>query len=147
MDLREQMTKEYDKEIILDKWGVKVRPYLTLDQIANIVSQLVTCNNGLERDKMLVANIIVACTDLYYEDMDFNYDYEQILYSGFWDDLMKNCPIIRSNIETIHREVAEILSPTKGIMGLIDMAAEKVENLDVAKIEEIVKSLLPAEAK
>lgn len=136
LDLREQMKDVYeDKKVSLDKWGIEVRPYLTLNEVGNIIAQILTCENGIERDKILISNIIVACTDLYYEGMDFDYEYEQILYSGFWKDLLDACPILKTNIDTIYREVEEALSSRNAVVGLINQATEKIKEFDINKID------------
>ena len=75
-----QMT--YDKKVHLAKWDIDVVPYLNLETIENIINDLITCNNGLERDMRLIADILVACTDLYNGEEEVHYTYEDILYSG-----------------------------------------------------------------
>lgn len=146
LDLREKMDN-YGEKITLENWGIEVRPFLTLSEIESIITQVLTCKNGIERDKMLISNIIVACTDLYYEGMDFDYEYEQILYSGFWEDLLQACPILRSNIQTIHREVEEVLSTRAVVNTLLDAITNKINNLDIKEInfkaiEESLQSIL-----
>ena len=110
----------YDKKVHLDKWNIDIVPYLTLDTMENIINDLITCNNGLERDMRLIADILVACTDLYSGEEEVHYTYEDILYSGLWYDLLDACPILRSNIETIYREVNEFLGLNRSIMHFVD---------------------------
>lgn len=125
----------YDKKIHLDKWDIDVVPYLTVEQIGYVVNDLLTCENGLERDMKLIADVLVACTDLYQEAEDVTYTYEDILYSGFWYDLLNACPILQTNINTIYREVREFNSINKAVMGLIDKATEKLNDIDVTKFD------------
>lgn len=125
----------YDKKIHLDKWDIDVVPYLTVEQIGYVINDLLTCENGLERDMKLIADVLVACTDLYQEAEDVIYTYEDILYSGFWYDLLNTCPILQTNINTIYREVREFNSINKAIMGLIDKATEKLNDIDVTKLD------------
>lgn len=125
----------YDKKIHLDKWDIDVVPYLTVEQIGYVINDLLTCENGLERDMKLIADVLVACTDLYQEAEDVIYTYEDILYSGFWYDLLNACPILQTNINTIYREVREFNSINKAVMGLIDKATEKLNNIDVTKLD------------
>ena len=78
----------YDKIVHIDKWDIDVVPYLTIETIESIVNDLITCNNGLERDMRLIADVLVACTDLYNGDEEVHYTYEDILYSGLWYDIL-----------------------------------------------------------
>lgn len=125
----------YEKTIHIDRWDIDVVPYLTVEEMGYIVNDLLTCENGLERDMKLIANVLVACTDLYNQNEDVTYTYEDVLYSGFWYDLLDACPILRTNIETIYREVREFNSINKAVMGLIDKATEKLNDIDVTKLD------------
>ena len=77
----------YDKIVHIDKWDIDVVPYLTLEAIENIINDLITCSNGLERDMRLIADVLVACTDIYNDEEEVHYTYEDILYSGLWNFL------------------------------------------------------------
>jgi hypothetical protein len=125
----------YDKKVHLDKWDIDVVPYLTLDEITEIINDLLNCNNGLERDLKLIADVLVVCTDLYNNNEDVHYTYEEVLYSGLWYDILDACPILRTNIETIYREINETLSLNKSLMYLIDSATHIIESIDVNKID------------
>lgn len=124
----------YDKKVYIEKWNIDVIPYLTIDEMTNIINDLLNCNNGLERDLRLIADILVACTDLYNDKEDVHYTYEDILYSGLWYDILDACPILRSNIDTIYREVGDTLSLNRSLMYLIDSATHIVESVDVEKL-------------
>ena len=123
----------YDKKVHLDKWDIDVVPYLTIDTIAEIVNDLITCNNGLERDLKLIADVLVACTDIYNSKEEVHHTYEDILYSGFWSDLLEACPILRNNIDTIYREVSDTLSWEKSLIHFIDSLTQVIENIDIDK--------------
>jgi hypothetical protein len=64
-----------------------------------------------------------------------HYTYEDILYSGLWYDILDACPILRSNIDTIYREVGDTLSLNRSLMYLIDSATHIVESVDVEKLD------------
>ncbi len=125
----------YDKKVHIEKWNIDVIPYLTIDEMTNIINDLLNCNNGLERDLRLIADILVTCTDLYNDKEDVHYTYEDILYSGLWYDILDACPILRSNIDTIYREVGDTLSLNRSLMYLIDSATHIVESVDVEKLD------------
>lgn len=125
----------YDKIVHIDKWNIDVVPYLTIETIESIVNDLITCNNGLERDMRLIADVLVACTDLYNGDEEVHYTYEDILYSGLWYDILDACPILRSNIDTIYREVGEFLGLNKSLIRFVDSLTQFVENADISKLD------------
>ena len=125
----------YDKTVHIDKWDIDVVPYLTIETIESIVNDLITCNNGLERDMRLIADVLVACTDLYNGDEEVHYTYEDILYSGLWYDILDACPILRSNIDTIYREVGEFLGLNKSLIRFVDSLTQFVENADISKLD------------
>ena len=125
----------YDKTVHIDKWDIDVVPYLTIETIENIINDLITCNNGLERDMRLIADILVACTDLYNSEEEVHYTYEDILYSGLWYDILDACPILRSNIDTIYREVGEFLGLNKSLIRFVDSLTQFVENADISKLD------------
>lgn len=125
----------YDKKVHLDKWDIDVIPYLTVEEMEHIINDLINSNNGLERDMKLVADILVACTNLYNTEEEVHYTYEDILYSGFWYDLLNACPILRTNIDTIYREVREFNSLNKSLVNLIDAATQKIEAIDASVLD------------
>ena len=125
----------YDKTVHIDKWDINVVPYLTLETIESIINDLITCNNGLERDMKLIADILVACTDLYDGKEEVHYTYEDILYSGLWYDILDACPILKSNINTIYREVGEFLGLNKSLIRFVDSLTEVVKNTDISKFD------------
>lgn len=125
----------YKKKVHLDKWDIDVVPYLTIEEMEHIINDLINSNNGLERDMKLVADILVACTTLYNTEEEVHYTYEDILYSGFWYDLLDACPILRTNIDTIYREVREFNSLNKSLVNLIDAATQKIEAIDASVLD------------
>ena len=125
----------YEKKVHLDKWDIDVVPYLTIEEMEHIINDLINSNNGLERDIKLVADILVACTTLYNTEEEVHYTYEDILYSGFWYDLLDACPILRTNIDTIYREVREFNSLNKSLVNLIDAATQKIEAIDASVLD------------
>lgn len=121
---------KYDNKIHLDKWDIDVVPYLTVENMEAIINDLINCSNGMERKMRLIADVIVACTDLYDGD-DAHYTYEQVLYSGLWDDMLEACPYLCDNIKTIENEVKEWLSAERAIMTFFDTITSKVNSLDI----------------
>ena len=138
---------KYNKKIHLDKWDIDVTPYITIENMESIINDLINCKYGLERDMRLMADILVACTDIY-SDKDAHYTYEEVLYSGLWDDILEACPYLRQNIEKIKEEVNDILSVERSLIGLIDALTEQVQNfdinsLDLSQVTEAIKEIAP----
>lgn len=125
---------KYDEKIHLDKWGIDVVPYITIENMEVIINDLLTCNHGLERDMKLIADVLVACTDIY-DDKDAKYTYEEIMYSGLWDDILNACPHLKANIEKINAEVDDMLSLNRAMITLIDNLTAKLEEIDISKID------------
>lgn len=125
---------KYDEKIHLDKWDIDVTPYITVENMESIINDLINCKYGLERDMRLIADILVACTDIY-NDKDAHYTYEEILYSGLWDDMLDACPRLKENIEVIKREVKDLLSVERSVMNFIDTLTEKVKEIDLSDLD------------
>lgn len=144
---------EYQKKVHLDKWDIDVVPYLTIGNMESIINDLINCSNGIERKMRLIADIIVACTDLY-DDEDVHYTYEEILYSGLWDDMLEACPYLYDNIKTIESEVKNWLSAERAVMTFLDSITAKINDLDINlkdidldKIKEIIDGFQSIENK
>lgn len=144
---------KYDNKIHLDKWDIDVVPYLTVENMEAIINDLINCSNGMERKMRLIADVVVACTDLYDND-DAHYTYEQVLYSGLWNDILEACPYLCDNIETIENEVKNWLSAERAVMTFLDSITAKINDLDINlrdidlnKIKEILESLQSIENK
>lgn len=138
---------KYEETVHLDKWDVDVTPYINIENMANIIEDLLNCSNGLERRMRLVADVLVACTDLF-ADKDAKYDYEQIVYTGLWDDILDACPYIKKGIDVINQEVNDVLSVKMSLIQLIDTVTSKLQELDIdlkdidtEKIVEVLKTI------
>lgn len=122
-------------KIVID--GVSVRPYVTLDEQKIITDEMDNFNTVFEREAMMVACIVSACTDLFDEDESIEYSYEDIVYSGFWGKILHKCPAINDAVKNIRAEIKDRHSAErvgKIIIdeinsGLIDKLAEEVKNL------------------
>ena len=118
-----------NETVHLDKWDIDIIPYISIKNMESIINHLISCDNGMEREMALIADVLVACTDIY-SDEDANYTYEEVLYSGLWDDIMEACPHIRRNIEQIKSEVDDVLSVKWSLIKFIDTMTEKVKSID-----------------
>jgi hypothetical protein len=149
-ELKENIMLElkYDEKIHLDKWDIDVTPYITIENMESIINDLLDCNYGLERDMRLMADVLVACTDLYNGKKDVHYTYEEVLYSGLWDDILEACPYLRKNIDKINAEVKDLLSVERSVINLIDTLTEKIKDfdvnsLDLSQLTDAIKEVAP----
>ena len=126
---------KYDQKVHLDKWNIDVTPYITIENMESIINDLINCEYGLERDMRLMADVLVACTDLYNNKEDAHYTYEEVLYSGLWDDILEACPYLKRNIEKIKEEVNDLLSVKRSVMNFIDALTEKINEVDLNKLD------------
>lgn len=125
---------KYDEKVHLDKWDIDVVPYITIENMEVIINDLLTCNHGLERDMKLMADVLVACTDIY-DDKDAKYTYEEIMYSGLWDDILNACPHLKANIEKINAEVDDMLSLNRAAINMVNALTMKIQEVDLSKFD------------
>lgn len=126
---------KYDQKVHLDKWNIDVTPYITIENMESIINDLLNCDYGLERDMRLMADVLVACTDLYNGEEDAHYTYEEVLYSGLWDDILDACPYLKRNIEKIKEEVRDLLSVERSVVNFIDSLTVKIQELDISQLD------------
>lgn len=126
---------KYDQKVHLDKWNIDVTPYITIENMESIINDLLNCDYGLERDMRLMADVLVACTDLYNGKEDAHYTYEEVLYSGLWDDILDACPYLKRNIEKIKEEVRDLLSVERSVVNFIDSLTVKIQELDISQLD------------
>lgn len=126
---------KYDQKVHLDKWNIDVTPYITIENMESIINDLLNCDYGLERDMRLMADVLVACTNLYNGEEDAHYTYEEVLYSGLWDDILDACPYLKRNIEKIKEEVRDLLSVERSVVNFIDSLTVKIQELDISQLD------------
>ena len=126
---------KYDQKVHLDKWNIDVTPYITIENMESIINDLLNCDYGLERDMRLMADVLVACTDLYNGEEDAHYTYEEVLYSGLWDDILDACPYLKRNIEKIKEEVRDLLSVERSVVNFIDSLTVRIQELDISQLD------------
>lgn len=71
---------------------VKVRPYLTYNDIIDIAETALRCDNVMEQEICIALNSIEACCkDINVEELDI----DEVMWGGIWDE-------IRPMIENVH---------------------------------------------
>lgn len=91
-----------------DKYDLDVSPYLTMEECVRIADLVVTYDTPIEREECLLSAVLLCVTPLFNEDnKDTVYTYEELRYSGLWDDLLKEFPYIQKGIDLIQAQIAE----------------------------------------
>lgn len=117
---------EIQENIYLEKWNLNVTPYLTVRQIEVIVGDICKSRSPLVQQQILVGEVMVACTDILDENEE-NKElvYEDIVYSGMWNDILESCPYLKQGITLILAEVHSKLS----LEGTMVRTMDKISNI------------------
>jgi len=115
-----------------EKYDMDVLPYIPVDWCKKIVDILVGYDNMIDREQGLVCDVLLCTTPLFDEENDDKtYTYEQLVYSGFWDEFLTDFPYIKQGVNLILKEVARreslVNTITEGLTGLIEGMTEGIE--------------------
>lgn len=125
------------EKIKLDGWDIEVRPYLTLSECKVIADKMCECEDVFDRNSMLVACVMSACTN-FFDNNDVEYTYEDIVYSGLWDDVLfageSYFYDLSSCIELINSEVKRRTS----LEGQLESISKAI---DPKLIEQVIKAV------
>lgn len=122
------------KEVYLEEFDIKVRPYLTADEIISIGGLMIEANNYTEQELTLMVNVLIECTDLTQEDVeDANLDL--IIQSGLW--------------RAVENEVTNIYKVWDYVYHEQDMgvAVARFLNLTIPRIADEYLSKLPKDGE
>lgn len=118
------------ENIILKDFDIEVTPYLTLKEQQMIVKTMLSTDNYLEQQQLMVAGIIYTCTNLLDGEVELDaenpqpnakqYTYEDLVYSGVWEALLKECPYIKQAIKDIHICVKKLQSMETAMVPVLD---------------------------
>lgn len=70
-------------EIYLEDFDVRVRPYLTAEEVISIGTLMVDANNRTEQELILMVNVLMVCTDIP-EDVLNGENVDLLFHSGLW---------------------------------------------------------------
>lgn len=139
-------------KIYWEKYDIDVLPYIPIDWCKKIVDILVDYDNMIDREQGLVCDILLCTTPLFDEENDDKtYTYEQLVYSGFWDEFLEKFPYIKQGIDLILKEVARreslVNTITEGLTGFIEglsngivKAQEEGTDDNLVKLMDVFKS-------
>lgn len=113
---------------IISEFEIEVRPFITLVEERMIIESMLKTHDIIEQYESLVSNILFLCTDLFESSQGENeelkvtseYAFEDILYSGFWDAFVKECPYIKQSIYRIQKAVNRAQGLEQNICNIID---------------------------
>lgn len=113
------MDKKFNEppaNIMLEKWGVSVKPYLTMSEIYTIGEGAVEKSNYVEEIMWINQSLLSCCViDENFED----FDYDCLNAQGFFDDIkmaIRNYQELKEYIQrrtSIQREMAELIKVVK----------------------------------
>lgn len=141
------------EEYYIEEYDVTVMPYLTMKEISMIADIVAMRKDKIEREQALIANVLVCCTNIFDDsEKEAEILYEDIVYSGFWDKLLSECPYIERGIKLIEDEVERRESVNTTLMGIIsaitdvfDSLTDADENFDREKIQELAQQIIDAQ--
>lgn len=123
----------YDEKIHLDKWDIDVKPYLTLKEMSQVINVVIKENNYLDKKSSLIASVLILCTDLIKDGETLSY--EEVLYSGLWEDILLTCPVLAQNVKDIQHTVDECLSLENRVAVLLEVLTDKISDIDFSKLD------------
>ena len=93
------------KEIYFEEYDLRVRPYLTLEEVVSIGELVVQADNPIEQEMTIAMNTLICCTELTAddfqmpevedaedeaEDVDVDIlDIGEIILSGMWEEVKR----------------------------------------------------------
>lgn len=75
------------KDVYLEKYDIHVRPYLTMDEIREIVIRALDENDFVEREVFINSCIVARCSDIPEEEME-QLTYGDLVQSGLLEDVL-----------------------------------------------------------
>lgn len=138
-ELHSMVELKYGEEIYLETYDVTItQNYLTLEQIEYLVNSCLECETQLQRDEIMISSICAVCTDMYDNDGDATYTFEQVLYSGLWANILNEAPWLKIAVDIIDREVAEYNSVNKSLVRLVNEVSELISRANADEVLSLI---------
>ena len=143
------------KEIYFEEYDLRVRPYLTLEEVVSIGELVVQADNPIEQEMTIAMNTLICCTELTVddfqmpevedeEDVDVDVlDIGEIILSGMWEEIKRE--II--NITMVYDYVKYFESPQIAIAKFLNQTLPEMLDKYVDKLpkdgewEEVIEKL------
>lgn len=142
------------KEVYFEEYDLRVRPYLTLEEVVSIGELVVQANNPIEQEMTIAMNTLICCTELTVddfqvpdedvEDVDVDVlDIGEIILSGMWEEVKRE--II--NITMVYDYVKYFESPQIAISKFLNKTLPEMLDKYVDRLpkdgewEEVIEKL------
>lgn len=143
------------KEIYFEEYDLRVRPYLTLEEVVSIGELVVQADNPIEQEMTIAMNTLICCTELTAddfqttevegaEDVDVDVlDIGEIILSGMWEEIKRE--II--NITMVYDYVKYFESPQIAISKFLNKTLPEMLDKYVDRLpkdgewEEVIEKL------
>lgn len=143
------------KEVYFEEYDLRVRPYLTLEEVMSIGELVVQADNPIEQEMTIAMNTLVCCTELTVddfqipegedaEDVDVDVlDIGEIILSGMWEEVKRE--II--NITMVYDYVKYFESPQIAISKFLNKTLPEMLDKYVDRLpkdgewEEVIEKL------
>ena len=143
------------KEVYFEEYDLRVRPYLTLEEVVSIGELVVQANNPIEQEMTIAMNTLICCTELTpddfqtpeaedAEDVDVDVlDIGEIILSGMWEEIKRE--II--NITMVYDYVKYFESPQIAIAKFLNQTLPEMLDKYVDRLpkdgewEEVIEKL------
>ena len=115
--------------VYIEKFDIHVNPYLTYDQIQQIISAVIKMENWSERQQNIDIGVLYHTTDLTKEQIE-EIGHDKLLQSGLIDAVLMRV----SNVNKIYEGVEYTESTPRALAQIIKILPEKMK-----EIEEVIK--------
>lgn len=140
------------KEVYFEEYDVRVRPYLTLEEVVSIGELVVQADNPIEQEMTIAMNTLICCTELTVDDFQVPdedvedvdvLDIGEIILSGMWEEVKRE--II--NITMVYDYVKYFESPQIAIAKFLNKTLPEMLDKYVDRLpkdgewEEVIEKL------
>lgn len=111
--------------------GMEVIPFISLPAMDEIVEKMLEQHTIEDREMILVYGVLGNCTTIIemmnQDEDDIDITYPEIVYSGFFDNIVNECPYIADAIKKIRAEVERKESFQYVLNDFVEKLANMVE--------------------
>lgn len=144
-NFKEALKNHTNDKIELKEWGVSITPYLTVREAEAIVETMLLAETELEREQILVSSVLFCISDLFDEDNQAEFSFEDIVYSGFWQSVLNTSPHLVNMINLIKNTVKEkrslehtLINTVKALSGVFEKVSKVMEREDLIEMLTMV---------
>ena len=117
---------KYPEKIIMEKYGITVRPYLLPTEVALIIGELIEKETYVDKEIRLHALLLHFCTDLTKEETSNEEVYYTLYANGFFAELCEMIP----QVGTVYKGVKDAESMDRVFNKFLDKLGTSITNLE-----------------